>query len=282
VFEFMSQIAQKKSGKKIGIALGSGGSRGFAHLGVLLALQKLGIEPDIVTGVSVGAIIGAFYVCHKLHVCEEWARGLSRKQAFKLMDFQLIPKGGFVKGSKIIDFFAKHMGSVTIESLDKPFLAVATNLITGQEIWLKDGALTDAIRASMAFPGLLPSFFYKDQWMVDGGLVNPVPVSPCRALGADFVIAIDLNQNLVGRRFQKNSSQEQPGIVDVTMSAINIMQDRITRSRMSGDPADILLAPRLGHMGLLDFDLINDAIEEGFRCVEVASPMLDEIKKNKP
>ncbi len=266
--------------KKLGIALGSGGSRGFAHLGVLQALGELGIEPDIVAGSSVGAIIGAFYVADKIVACDDWAKGLCRKQAFKLMDFQFFTKGAFVKGDKIIEFFTKTIGAFNIESLPKPFLAIATNLITGQEVWLKDGVLSEAIRASMAFPGLLPSIFYKEQWLVDGGLVNPVPVSACRAMGADIVIAVDLNQYLVGKRFRKKDFTNQPGIMDVMMSAMHIMQDRITRSRMSGDPPEVLLAPRLADMGLLDFNMIQEAIDEGRHCVEMAKPALLELKDN--
>lgn len=276
----MKEIIKSKTRKlKLGLALGSGGSRGLSHLGILRELINMGLEPDIVAGTSIGAIMGAFYVTQKLDVCEAWAKGLSRKRAFQLMDFQFIPKGGFVKGDKIIEFFSNLMGTVNVENLPKTFLTVATNLISGQEVWIKDGPLSAAIRASMAFPGLLPSFYYKDQWLVDGGLVNPVPVSACRALGADIVIAVDLNQYLVGQRFQKSSPVDQPSIVDVTMSAIHIMQDRITRSRMSGDPPEVILAPKLNHVGLLDFDSVQESIDEGRRCVKMAEHSLSEIKK---
>lgn len=266
--------------KKLGIALGSGGARGFAHLGVLQALHKMGIQPDIVAGTSVGAIVGAFYAADKMPEFESWAKSLRSKQAFKLMDFQLFTKGAFVKGDKIIDFFTQRLGTLNIEELAKPFLAIATNLVTGQEVWLKDGLLSEAIRASMAFPGMLPSLFYRNQWLVDGGLVNPVPVSACRAMGAEVVIAVDLNQYLVGKRFQKTGITEQPGIMDVSLSAIHIMQDRITRSRMSGDPPEVLLAPALRDMGLLDFNRTQEAIDEGVHCVEMAMPALIELKNN--
>ncbi len=265
--------------KKLGIALGSGGSRGFAHLGILLALNEIGIQPDIVTGASVGAIIGAFYASGKLDLCEKWAASLSRKQALKLMDFQWFTKGGFVKGNRIIQFFIDQMGDVTIESLPKPFLAVATNLLTGQEVWLKEGSLANAIRASMAFPGFLPSYYYRDQWLVDGGLVNPVPISPCRAIGADYVIAVDLNQHLVGRLFQKDKPIEQPGILDTMFSSINIMQDRITRSRVGGDPPDWIVAPRLGHVAMLNFNSVADSVAEGRRCIEHLKPVFLELRK---
>lgn len=302
----------KNRKQKIGIALGSGSARGFAHVGILQALLELGIEPDIVAGTSVGAIVGSFYAAGKLKDYADWSSSLTRKTAMKLMDFNWIPKGGVVEGEKLLDVFKQHIGDQEIEDLPKKFAAIATDLVSGQEIWLQEGSLLSAIRASMALPGLLSPHHYQNRWMVDGGLVNPVPVSACRAMGADTVIAVDLNRHLLGRRFadreddvteskkseedlspfekikrslfgEKSNDPEaeeklmKPGLVDVTLSAINIMQDRITRSRMAGDPPDLILAPRLSHIGLLDFDNVAEAIEEGRSAVKTAEFSLKEL-----
>ena len=278
--------------RKIGIALGSGSARGFAHVGILKALHELGIEPDIIAGTSIGSIVGAFYAKGCLGEFDNWAKTLNRKSAFKLMDINLIPKGGFVEGDRLLDFFKNSLGTTKIEELSKPYAAVATDLLRGQEIWLREGELLSAIKASMALPGILPPFHHDGRWLVDGGLVNPVPVSTCRALGADMVIAVDLNNQIVGRHLKNSetpSKKEQeetwlqkvkanlfesednepqrPRLFDVMAGSINIMQDRITRSRMSGDPPEVLLTPRLSHMGLLDFDSVQDAMEEGYSCV---------------
>lgn len=274
----ISNIFNRKK-KKLGLALGSGGARGFAHIGVLMALRELGIKPDIVAGVSSGAIMGAFYATKTLDGCYSWAQGLDRKAAFKLMDFHLIPKGGFVKGERFVNFLESRMGAVKIEDLEKKFVAVATDLVTGEEVWIQDGSLAKAVRASMAFPGLLPSLYHQDRWLVDGGLVNPVPITPCRELGADHVIAVNLNENLVGRRLKDVTKDEVPGVIDVVMSSINIMQDYVTCTRIAEDTPDVCIAPKIDHVGLLDFQHVHDVIDAGQKSVEAVKNELLELKE---
>ena len=303
-------VSQTLKNKRIGIALGSGSARGWSHIGVIRELVQLGIEPDIVCGTSVGAVIGAFYVCGHLDKLESWGRQLSRRKIVQFMDIRLISRGGFIEGEKLIKFFSRFMGDKSIEDCQKRFGAVATSLTTGQEIWFTKGSFLDAIRASISLPGFLTPVKYGDDWLVDGGLVNPVPVSLCRALGAQLVISVNLNGERIGRNFNRNISKTDhskqisdeanlinkitsglkerisyrkdavsgnPGLFDVLASFIHIMQDRITRSRMAGDPPDIILAPRLNHLALLDFNRAAEAIEEGRACVRRAMPLFQDM-----
>ena len=302
--------AHKQHKPKIGLALGSGSARGWAHIGVIRALAEEGIEPDVITGCSIGALVGAAYAKGELDKLEDWVRQLEWKKVVDLMDISFLG-GGFLKGDKLIDFFKTRTEDVKIEDLDIPFGAVTTDLDSGREIWLQEGSLLDAVRASIALPGLFTPVERDGRWHVDGGLVNPVPVSLCRAMGAEIVIAVNLNGDVVGkhRREQdrdivaarkqeaetehqlwerfvdtfKNtiktkketwleellgSNQDMPGMFDVLAGSINIMQDRITRSRMAGDPPDLMLTPRLAHVGMLEFDRADEVIAEGHACVE--------------
>ena len=300
---------------KIGLALGSGSARGWSHIGVIQTLEEIGIKPDIVCGTSIGALVGGMYATNNLEKLHHWLLELDKKQILKLLDINLLTGGGFVEGKYLIDFFNSHMGSRLIEDLDIDYTCVATNLANGQEVWLKEGPINDAIRASMALPGLFTPVIHEGNWLVDGGLVNPVPVSTCRAMGASKVIAVNLNGDILGKHlnglntttsrsiFPKLTEQTlfsnltdrisdkasaifsdffenditQPGIFDVLASSINIMQDRITRSRMAGDPPDIILAPKLAHIGLMEFDRADEAIEAGRKAVLQLRPVLEEF-----
>jgi NTE family protein len=301
----------------IGLALGSGSARGLSHIGIINALNDIGIHPHIVCGCSVGALVGGAYAADHLDKLEAWVRSLTRTDVLRFFDISLT-SGGVILGDRLTNFFREYIGDVTIESLSTPFCAVATELSTGREIWFRDGFLLDAIRASLSLPGLFAPVLIDDRWLVDGGLVNPVPVSTCRAMGADVVIAVNLNGGLVARhlpskqatavettpegqstetftgltkrikRSLKNSvdsliaqlwqdESDRPGLFDVMASSINIMQDRITRSRMAGEPPDIVLAPQLDHIGLLEVYRAAEAIEEGIQCVQRAHQALSEI-----
>jgi len=297
----------KTSKRRIGLALGSGSARGMSHIGVIRELEQLGIKPDIVCGTSIGAIVGAFYVCGKLAELEEWVGQLDKWSIAKMMDISFIAGGGFIEGKNLTSFLETHLGDPLIEELPLPFATVATDMETGQEIWFKSGPVIKAVRASITLPVLLTPVQYDDQWLLDGGLVNPVPVSVCRALGAHMVIAVNLNGDLVKKhftaaqpevppavnteaslleklaaRFEDNSvlaafsreTPERPGMFDVLASFIDIMQDRITRSRMAGDPPDVMLVPRLGDVGLLEFDKSAESIAAGRRCVQGAQEQL--------
>jgi NTE family protein len=292
---------------RIGLALGGGSARGWAHIGVIRALEDAGVKPDIVCGTSIGALVGAAYVDGDLDRLETWVRGLKLQTVVSFLDFSL--SGGLIKGNKLIDFFRSHFVDRDITDLERPFGAVATDLRRGREIWLRDGPVTDAVHASIALPGLFAPVLRDGSWLVDGGLVNPVPVSLCRAMGADIVIAVDLNTDLLGRhlkpkpapktrkastaytpidsvlaRIQSSiaqlgfSSEETaatpPAMLDVLASSINIMQVLITRSRLAGEPADVMITPMLAHVALMEFHRASVAIEAGQRAVEDALPQL--------
>lgn len=284
---------------KLGIALGSGSARGWSHIGVLRALAEAGVEPDIVCGCSIGAFVGAAYVNGDLEKLEHWVAALDWKGVLGLFDVSL--KGGLIKGDKLIDFFSRNFVDHDFSALPKPFACVATDLETGREIWLKEGSVAAAVRASIALPGLFTPQQRDGRLLVDGALVNPVPVSLCRALGADIVIAVDLGSDRAGhlrrndsgalpsdnwrsrllQRFGRNGAngaeQMLPSLVEVLVASVNIMQVRISRSRLAGEPADLALEPRLAQIGLMDYHRGVEAIGEGRAAVERMWPAIRHV-----
>ena len=281
---------------RLAIALGSGSARGWAHIGVLRALRQAGITPDIVCGTSMGAFVGAAYASGSLDSLEGWARGLTRRDVLGFFDVSL-GAGGLIKGEKLLGYTSRLFLDETFADLDKPFACVATDLASGREVWLKEGRILDAVRASVALPGLLVPQLLDGCYLVDGGLVNPVPVSLCRALGADIVIAVDLGMDTIGLRSRlgdpsapvpawrqtmgrwlgregEGEKVVRPSLADVVSNSIAIMQGRIARSRLAGEPADVLIAPRLGQLGLLDFHRADEAIAAGRKATEHMLPML--------
>lgn len=306
---------------RIGIALGSGSARGWAHIGVLRGLSELGLKPDLIAGTSSGAIVGAVYAGGRLRLFERWVRRLTRREVVSLLDLAVGGGGGFFEGRRLINLFVTTFGNLQFDQLRRPLGVVAADLYTGHEYWLREGSVVEALRASMALPGVFTPSRQKGEWLVDGGLVNPVPVSLCHAMGADAVIAVNLNGDLVGRhlhpaavqpssvpdsmtesedvlepgeagllgrvstqvrgraatllsQFRTGSSELEPGLFEVMTMAINIMQDRITRSRMAGDPPDLLLSPRLSRIGLLEFARGAEAIDEGYKVVQRMRPAI--------
>ncbi len=298
---------------KIGIALGSGSARGWSHLGVFKALQKLGIQPDIVAGASVGSLVGAAYACDKLDELETWACGLSRIDVWRLLDARLSGGVSLIKGDRLMRAISGQLPDRPIENLPIPYATVATDLNTGTEVWIKEGSMHEAIRASSGFPGLFAPVLHSERWLIDGGVVNPVPVSLCRALGADFVIAVNLNRRISRRlpgdepesqpgktddeddsqteepemlkkwtqmlnsfftQSHADAKEDEPGMVEVMSASINIMQDRITRSRMVGDPPDAVISPAVDSFQLMDFHRAKEAIEAGLDAVHRARDQL--------
>ena len=185
---------------RIGLALGSGSARGWAHIGVIDALIEAGIEPDVVCGTSIGALVGAAYVAGHLGPLRQWAETATWRQILRLTDVRLTG-GGLINGRQVVAFLHGLGIDQPIESYDRPYAAVATDLATGREIWLQSGPIHEAVRASIALPGILSPARIDGRWLVDGGLSNPIPVSVCRALGADVIIAVNLNGDLLARRF---------------------------------------------------------------------------------
>ncbi|MGD8783177.1 MAG: patatin-like phospholipase family protein [Thioalkalispiraceae bacterium] len=299
---------------KIALALGSGSSRGWAHIGIIKALHRRGVVPDIVCGCSIGSLVAAAYMTGNLNKLEDWVCSLTRTQTSKFFEHNF-SLNGFISKDHLYDFLTNYVcrKEAAIEDLPRIYATVATELETGREIWFTDGPLIEAVWASISIPGLFPPFKNQERWLVDGGLVNPVPVSICRALGADIVIAVNLNGDVIGKHFSegpvrssdnsfwgslKESAIEHstslfphlkfshadydpdaPGILDAIAGSINISQDRITRSRMAGDPPDLVLTPRLSTVGLLEFYRGEEIITEGVHVVERMGSEIDTLLK---
>ena len=291
----------------IGLALGGGGARGFAHIGVIRTLLARGIEPDIIVGTSIGAVVGGCHAAGRLDVLEDWCRGLTKRGILGYLDISLTG-GGLIGGGKLAARLEEKLGSTPIEALPIRFATITTEVGTGHEIWLTRGRLVDAMRASYALPGIFPPVALDGRWLVDGALVNPVPVSAARVFGARLVIAVNLSTDILGRSMimggespeptlppdqppgargfrtmfgvehalkrQFAGGSRRPGIPTVMIDAFNIMQDRITRARLAGDPPDVMISPRVGHVGWFDFHRAQEAIEVGARAAERA---IDEI-----
>lgn len=292
-----SPLRPNGDGPIVGLALGSGAARGWAHLGVLRVLAREGIEPQIVCGCSVGAFVGAALASGDLPKLAHWAESLKWQDVVSMLDVSL--RGGLIKGQKLIEFFERNFVDRSFSDLDRRFACVATELQTGREVWLTTGSVSEAVRASIALPGLFTPVIRDGRLLVDGGLVNPVPVSLCRALGADVVIAVDLGSDMVGKSWRPVTDEggeesfgwtdkllsrlglpmagsavarngqrvgegaDAPSLLTVLASSINIMQVRIARSRLAGEPADVQISPRLAHLGPMDFHRASEAILEG-------------------
>jgi len=294
---------------KIGIALGGGAARGWAHIGVLRALVQAGIVPDIVVGTSIGAVVGGCFSAGRMDELEGFARDLTRRKVFGYLDFNLTGSG-LITGQRLVERLDGHLRDVHIEELTTKFVAVATEIGTGHEVWLSRGRLVDSMRASYALPGIFKPVKINGRWLFDGALVNPVPVSVCRALGARYVIAVNLNADLSnrgtvvadadvmpesgeeaaaqglfknGRSARKllqrqffGSGESGPGISTVMVDAFNIVQDRIARSRLAGDPPDAVINPKLSGIGLFDFHHADELINRGVAAVQRD---LDELQR---
>lgn len=290
---------------RIGIALGSGSARGWAHIGVLRALARAGIEPQIISGCSIGAFVGAVAAAGDTEKLGAWVEALGWQDVVGLMDMGL--RGGLLKGDKLMAFFQRQFVDRDFTALPHAFGCVATDLHSGHEVWLREGSVSRAVRASIALPGLMAPIWQDGRLLVDGGLVNPVPVSLARAMGADVVIAVELNSDAVGwawrnrhpaealaepangwsrrllARLGRNGKPAEaddvpdeglPSMLSVMQNSISIMSVRIARSRLAGEPADVLISPRLAQLGLMDFHRGAEAIAEGEAAVEVALPAI--------
>ncbi|WP_245973830.1 patatin-like phospholipase family protein [Bosea caraganae] len=303
-----------KGRPKIGLALGGGAARGWAHIGVLEVLKEAGYAPDVIAGTSIGAVVGGCYAAGKLDALSEFAATLTKRRVVGLMDFH-IGGAGLIAGSRLKRLLERDLTGQRIEELPVRFVAIATELGTGHEIWLTHGLLVEALRASYALPGVFDPVRLGGRWLMDGALVNPVPVTAARALGADIVICVNLNSDLSGRgtTIQNHSadpdpapeapgaeerpvsrwfggitgaarrvrglvgraSSDQPGLAGVMIDAFNITQDRISRSRLAGDPPDVMIGPKLARVGLFDFHRADEAVALGRHAAE---RMLDEIE----
>lgn len=290
----------------IGLALGGGAARGFAHIGVIKTLVANGLKPDVIAGTSIGAVVGGLYAAGKLEEFEAWALSLTRRRVFSYMDFSFAGSG-LIGGTRLAENLVAETAAVHIENLALKFAAIATEIGTGHEIWLTRGRLADALSASYALPGIFSPTRIGGRWLMDGALVNPVPVSAARAIGARLVVAVNLNADTFGRgtviqdhgaddeeiavleqpahaglrdkaerllRRQFLGTTGKPGFSTVMVEAFSVMQDRITRARLAGEPPDASITPRLGSIGFFDFHRAAETIQLG---VEAAEKCLDSI-----
>ncbi|MBB5572613.1 MULTISPECIES: patatin-like phospholipase family protein [Rhizobium] len=275
---------------KIALALGGGAARGWAHIGVLRALTEAGIEVGMIAGTSIGALVGGCYLAGKLDELEAFARSLTMRRIASLLDLT-IGGSGLFGGMRLTKRMQEHLEGFTIEDLDRPFVAVASELNTGHEVWITNGSLITALRASYALPGIFEPVRTNSRTLVDGALVNPVPVSVCRAYEQPLVVAVNLHYDLFGRSAvvkhnagplngEQQRRDEAPytklGMTGVMVQAFNIIQDRISRARLAGDPPDLALHPRLSDIGLSEFHRAGEAIERGY---EETSVRLVEIRR---
>jgi NTE family protein len=296
---------RKHVGPRIGLALGGGAARGWAHIGILRALDKAGIRPDVIAGTSMGALAGGAWASDRLDQLEEFARSITKRRMFGYLDWRF-RGAGLISGGKLARLLELNFGEATIEKLPVKYAAIATELSSGHEIWLTRGNLIQAMRASYALPGIFTPIKIGGRWLVDGALVNPIPVSAARALGARVVIAVNLHSDVFGKgtviQDGNGTEEETPalpvleekprrlfgnvfglprkrvpapadgprGISSVIMDAFNITQDRISRSRLAGDPPDVMVSPRLNGVGLFEFYRAEESIQAGYEAAERA------------
>jgi NTE family protein len=311
--------------RKLGLVLGAGAARGWAHIGVLQGLAALDMHPDIICGCSSGAVVGASYATGRLETLTERVTRMTLREMIGTLDFSFAG-GGLLEGRSLLTFFRDSIGDVAIEDVGLPFGIVATELESGREMWLTEGSIIDAVRASVALPGLLVPFAIRGRWLIDGALVNPLPVSLCRALGADVIIAVSLNGSLFSAEttapraavaipdaveaLPRQSSWlrwqswglplrwspwsgpaeanaigvpaaralQRPTYLEVMTKSFFTVQDFISRVRMAADPADVLIAPRISNIGLLDFHRGAEAIAAGRYAVDAHADAILSLK----
>jgi NTE family protein len=295
---------------KVGLALGGGAARGWCHIGVLRVLAESGIVPDIIAGCSIGAVVGGCYAAGKLDELENFALSLTKRRVMGLLDFHF-SGAGLIAGGRLQRLLDQDLMDRRVETLPLKFCTIATELTSGHEIWLTRGPLVQAMRASYALPGVFDPVMIGGRWLMDGALVNPIPITAARALGADIVICVNLNgevrvRGTVIQSYDAETSDEQeieeamgasprrwglfsasrndksrkpnaPGLATVMVDAFNITQDRIARSRLAGDPPDIMVAPKLAKMGLFEFHRAQECIALGRQATERALPDIMEI-----
>ena len=295
----------------IGLVLGGGAARGFAHIGVLRTLMAHGIRPDVIAGTSIGAVVGGLFAAGALDAFEDWCRQLTRRRVLAYLDFRFAGSG-LISGGRLARKLDGALGDTSFADLPMRLAAIATEIGTGHEIWLTRGRLSEAMAASYALPGIFPPKLIGGRWLMDGAMVNPLPISAARALGARLVIAVNLNADNFGRgttiqdhgpdaeddarRAQHELDRTRrgifrpdrllhreffgtagrPGLSTVMVEAFQVMQDRITRSRLAGDPPDVMISPRLARINLFDFHRAKDTIAIGAEAAEKSIEAISE------
>lgn len=311
------ETSQSVQDIQLGLALGGGVARGWAHIGAIKALTEADIRPDIIAGTSIGAVVGGAYLAGKLDILEKWALALNRRRVIHYMDLHW-GGSGLMRGKRLERVLRHYFQDSRIEDFDRPFAAIACDLRTGYEVWLQKGELVPAIRASYSLPGAFSPVALNGRFMMDGALVNPIPVSACRALGAQIVIAIDLHGDAFGplgssheveiedettdddplhmaghalNRLRpdrvllksilgsNHSKEGPPKLGAVMMGTLNIVMDRLARSRLAGDPPDVFVIPQIGHIGLLEFTRASELIALGYEAMQAQIPLIKSVRE---
>ena len=292
---------------RIGLALGAGAARGWSHIGVLRELAANGIKPDVIAGTSMGAVVGGCAAAGRLDQIERFARSLTKRRVFTLMDLSFSGMS-LITGERLKAALDAELDNLQIEDLPIAFAAVATEVGSGHEVWLQRGPVTLAIRAPYALPGIFEPVRFGDRWLFDGALVNPIPVTVCRALGAEFVIAVNVTADTMYRstivrdqsaavtksdgavagpfagrptlsiddhllpRYFERAAGAAPNVATAMIDAFNIVQDRILRSRLAGDPPDATISARLETVGMFDFHRASELIDVGRESAQRSLP----------
>ena len=253
----------KRDRTRVSLVLGSGGARGLAHIGVIQVLEEMDYEISYISGCSIGAMIGGIYAAGSLDAYTDWVTDMQAKDVFNLLDFSFGWQGLF-KGERIIGVLREMVGEKNIEDLDIGFTAVATDLKEQREIWFNSGPLFDAIRASIAIPSVLTPWEYQGKTLVDGGLLNPVPIAPALNQHADRIIAVNLN----GRRSHTDhegsvGASGLPGFLDVMVTSFETMQATITRLKLAAYTPDAVIEIPRDACRFYEFNKAGEMIESG-------------------
>lgn len=298
--------------RTVGLALGAGGARGIAHIGVLRAFAKAEIPIDAIVGTSVGALIGAVYAAGQLENFERWVRKFDWPDVLRLFD-PVWPRSGLISGTRALDQLAEVMGDWKIEDLAIPFAAVSIDLITGEEILMREGRVLDAIRASISIPGIFVPHRMGRRLLVDGALRNPVPVSHLEEMGSDVRVAVNLHAqpvreimrskkardgstpgtisaqliNLVDRRLARfrrrghrsratDDGQVEPNLFEILTASMTVLEHELARHRLAREPVDVVIGPDVHSIRSFEFHKARKAIHAGLIATEKHLP---EIRK---
>lgn len=293
------------SKKVISLVLGSGGARGMAHIGVIRCLLEKGYDIRYISGTSIGALVGGIYAAGKLEEYTNWVLQLDKTDTLRLLDWSF-SHGALFKGDKIIDVLEKLIGKLNIEDLSIGFTAVATDLDREREVWFNDGPLFDAIRASIAVPMIFEPVRHMGRVLVDGGLVNPIPIAPVLNEHADTIIAVDLNALAEGHLLEQIEREQQtqddseyrqqiinfiekfipggdaqepdnlPGLFDLILRSMDVMQTTIARYKLAGYTPDVTINIPRDACGFFEFYRAGELIDLGYSRAEEALKIVED------
>jgi NTE family protein len=296
-YRMLFRYLPQKYGLKVGLALGSGGARGLSHLGVIDILRSLGVEIDFVAGTSVGALVGAFLAAGKIDDLKGFMEPLTRKESLKLVDL-MFPTSGLIEGKKIEALLRDYLGDIKIERLPIPFACIATDFYTGREVVMKSGDLVTAVRASISIPGVFLPVAVDGMLLVDGGVVNPVPVQVVRDLGAEFIVAVDICPDISkkavvttravgsvrdtkGGAGRKGEEKKLPNVFEIIIGSIAIMESLVVGMRMKTERPDVIIKPDVSDLGTYDFHRYRDGFDRGSTATRVVVPRIGRYLKLK-